>query len=99
MAKQEFPLSAPIQAHGEQVSVLNVRRPTPEEMRAIRVLPYTLTESNMPNPDMEAVAKYIAVCAGIPPTSVNQLELYDLNQLAWTIIGFFLNAVSKPPAT
>ena len=45
-------------------------------------------------PDMGVVPAYIAVCAGIPPSSVDQIDLSDLNQLAWTIAGFFLAPAS-----
>ena len=46
----------------------------------------------------EAAAKYMAVCCAIPPTSVNQLDLHDFNNLAWQIIGFFVNSKPKTPA-
>jgi len=39
--------------------------------------------------EVEVAAKYIAVCAGIPASSVNQLDLTDLNQIGWAIVGFF----------
>ncbi|MFV2944236.1 phage tail assembly protein [Pseudomonas japonica] len=83
-------LSAPIQAHGEEVNELELRRPTVQECRAIKVLPYTIGADGYPVAEVEASAKYIAVCAKIPPTSVNQLALPDLNKLAWLVIGFFL---------
>ncbi|WP_095153954.1 phage tail assembly protein [Pseudomonas sp. Irchel 3E13] len=88
-------LSAPIQAHGEEVTELELRRPTVQECRAIKVLPYTIGADGYPVAELEAAAKYIAVCAKIPPTSVNQLDLRDLNQLAWLIVGFFLPSDSK----
>lgn len=98
MEHEEFPLTAPIKAHGEELTVLKVRRPTPLECRAIKALPYVLTESGLPLVEPDAAAKYMAVCCGIPPSSVNQLELYDLNQLGWKIVGFFVNsrATTKP---
>ncbi|HBO8236480.1 phage tail assembly protein [Pseudomonas aeruginosa] len=94
MEKITYPLSAPIKAHGEELTALEVRRPTPQECRAIKVLPYNLTESGAPAVDTEAAAKYIAVCAAIPASSVNQLDLYDLNKLAWMITGFFMRPAS-----
>lgn len=82
-------LAAPIQAHGEEVTVLTLRRPTVQECRAIKSLPYTVGDSGYPVMEVEAAAKYIAVCAGIPASSVNQLDLTDLNQIGWAIVGFF----------
>lgn len=99
MDKEKFPLSASIQAHGETLTELLVRRPTPLECRAIRALPYQLTEQGLPVVEIETACKYMAVCCGIPPSSVNQLELYDLNQLAWMIVGFFVNSKATEKAT
>ncbi|MFJ2548526.1 phage tail assembly protein [Pseudomonas sp. NPDC087612] len=87
-------LNAPIQAHAEEVTELNLRRPTVQEVRAIKLLPYTMGESGYPIADVETASKYIAVCAGIPPSSVNQLDLSDLNTLAWMVIGFFMAPAS-----
>lgn len=95
MEKITYPLSAPIKAHGEELTELEVRRPTPLECRSIKVLPYNLTESGAPAVDTEAACKYIAVCCAIPPSSVNQLDLHDLNKLAWMITGFFLRPAAK----
>ena len=44
-----------------------------------------------------ARGKYIAVCAAIPQSSVEQLDLADLNGLAWILIGFFMTPASTPP--
>lgn len=60
-------LAAPINAHGEELKELKIRRPTPHEVRTIKVLPYVLGEDNRPVAETEAASKYIAVCAGIPP--------------------------------
>ena len=97
MSTTTHTLSAPIQAHGETLNELTLRRPTTQEVRAIKMLPYVLGESNQPVAEVEVAAKYIAVCAGIPPGSVNQLDLSDLNRLVWMVIGFFLSAATKAP--
>jgi hypothetical protein len=82
-------LAAPIQAHGKEVKELTLRRPTVQECRAIKSLPYNVGDSGYPVMEVETAAKYIAVCAGIPASSVNQLDLTDLNGIGWTIVGFF----------
>lgn len=89
-------LQAAIEAHNEQVSSLTLRRPTVQEVRAIKALPYKIGQDEEVTLDMEASAKYIAVCAGIPPSSVNQLDLADLNTLSWKIAGFFMKPASAP---
>lgn len=99
MEKTNFKLSRPIKAHGEEVTELSIRRPTTQEARAIKLLPYTLAETGHPVADLEVAAKYLAVCAAIPAGSVNELDLSDLNTLAWMIVGFFLNPASPVPTT
>jgi hypothetical protein len=87
-------LSAPIQAHDEQVLELTLRRPTVAEVRALKALPYKIDKNEDVSLDLDVAAKYIAVCAGIPASSVNQLDLADLNNLAWAVAGFFMTAAS-----
>lgn len=89
-------LHAPIDAHGESVSELTLRRPTVQEVRAIKALPYKIDKNEEVSLDMDVAAKYIAVCAGIPPSSVNQLDLADLNSLSWAVAGFFMSAAPSP---
>ncbi|MBJ2274799.1 MULTISPECIES: phage tail assembly protein [Pseudomonas] len=92
-------LSGPIEAHGEQVSELTVRRPTVQEVRAIKAMPYKIGKDEEVTLDTEVAAKYIAVCAGIPPSSVNQLDLADFNTLCWEVAGFFMTSASPQPKT
>lgn len=87
-------LSAAIDAHGEPVTELTLRRPTVQEVRAIKALPYKIGKDEEVSLDMDVAAKYIAVCAGIPSSSVNQLDLADLNSLSWAVAGFFMSAAS-----
>lgn len=92
-------LSTPIQAHGAEVKQLELRRPTVQEVRAIKALPYKMDKDEAVSLDMDVAAKYIIVCAAIPQSSVEQLDLADLNNAAWTIAGFFMapaSAKSKP---
>lgn len=92
-------LSAPIEAHGESITELTLRRPTVQEVRTIKALPYKIDKNEDVSLDMDVAAKYIAVCGGIPPTSVNQLDLADLNSLSWEVAGFFMSAASAPSTT
>ncbi|MEW9678723.1 phage tail assembly protein [Pseudomonas sp. TE50-2] len=91
-------LATPIQAHNEEVTELTLRRPTVQECRAIKALPYVVGESGHPIMEVEAVGKYIAICAAIPASSVNQLDLADLNTIGWLIVGFFMPQDSKQSA-
>ena len=92
-------LQVAIEAHGEPLTTLTLRRPTVMEVRAIKALPYKIGKDEEVTLDMDVAAKYIAVCTGIPPSSVNQLDLADLNTLSWSVAGFFMTAASKPSTT
>ena len=92
-------LQVAIEAQGETLAELNLRRPTVQEVRTIKALPYKIDKNEEVSLDMDVTAKYIAVCAGIPPSSVNQLDLADLNTLSWAIAGFFMSAASAPSPT
>ncbi|WP_225773332.1 phage tail assembly protein [Pseudomonas sp. Marseille-Q5115] len=87
-------LSTPIQAHGEEVTELTLRRPTSKEARAIKALPYKIDQDQAVTLDLDVAAKYISACADIPPSSVDQLDLADLNTLAWQVAGFFMTPAS-----
>lgn len=88
-------LSTPITAHGESVKSLQLRRPTTAEVRKIGRLPYLLVDAaGKYTPQMDVVAEYITVCAAIPPSSVDQIDLHDLNQLAWVVCSFFMTPSS-----
>ena len=99
MGAVERPLSKPINAHGEEIRLVTLRRPTPKECRAIGRMPYGLDDRSMPVPDLNIVAKYLVVCLGIPESSVDQLALVDLNQLAWELVGFFLHPAAEASAS
>ncbi|UFH49928.1 phage tail assembly protein [Pseudomonas sp. KNUC1026] len=83
-------LNTPIQAHGETLTELTLRRPTAKE-----ALPYKIDADQAVSLDLDVAAKYIAACAEIPPSSVDQLDLADLNTLAWQVAGFFMVPASK----
>lgn len=91
----EFKLSQPIQAHGEPVMVLTLRRPTVRECRQIGQLPYRIEKDESVGLNLDVAAKYIIVCAGIPGSSVDQLDVTDLNNLAWALAGFFMASPQK----
>lgn len=94
MGAIEHPLLKPITAHGTEVTTVTLRRPTTKECKAIGRMPYWLADDNKPTPNMGVIPDYLVVCLGIPESSVDQLDLVDLNKLTWAVIGFFLNAES-----
>lgn len=97
MGSVKFTLQTPIKAHGEEVHELTVNRPTIAQCRQVGRMPYVIadTKTGVYSPDLAVVAEYLSVCCGIPPSSVDQLDLLDLNQLAWKICGFFTTPASS----
>ncbi|TRO33870.1 phage tail assembly protein [Pseudomonas putida] len=92
--KEVIELAVPIQAHGVEVTKLELRRPTVTEVRKIRALPYKFDKDEALSLDMDVAAQYIAVCGHIPPSSVNQMDLADLGKAAWAVAGFFMKPAS-----
>lgn len=91
-------LKTPIQAHGEPVTELTLRRPTTRECRLIGQLPYRIEKDESVGLNLDIAAKYIVVCAEIPNSSVDQLEVADLNTVAWALAGFFMASPKKTAA-
>ncbi len=99
MGAVTLPLSTPIQAHKNTLTKLTLRRPTPKECRDIGGLPYSLGGGNRPQPLLNVAAEYIVLCAGIPLSSVDQLDLADFNKAVWSVIGFFMTSVAEASAS
>lgn len=96
MGVLQFKLSHPIKAHGEEVHELQVKRPTPADCRRIGRMPYVITDnSGLYSPDLSVMGDYISVCCGMPPSSVDQMDLFDFNKLAWEVCGFFAKPESS----
>lgn len=88
MTIKEFALSRPIMAHGEKVSVLELREPTYDEVEAIGI-PFSYTPSGEMKLDTGSSLKYLPILAGIPRSSASQLSLKDVFMASMTIVGFF----------
>lgn len=94
----KFPLAQPIQAHGKDVEELTLREPTGEDIEACRGLPYFIGDGEAIIINGPAAMKYVSRCADIPPSSVRQIAVGDLNNLCWWVAGFFLNQGAKKPS-
>ena len=88
MDVNKFPLSKSINAHGESLSVLNLREPTGAEIIELG-MPIVVTAEGSIDFKMKVVARYISRLATIPPNSVEQISPQDLMQLASEISAFF----------
>lgn len=89
----EIRLTNPIKAHGESVSVLTLREPTGKEVRNVGALPYDLHgDSGSMMPQARVALKYAAICAGVPPSSLDQLSSVDVIDVVNAVVGMFIGA-------
>ena len=86
----EYPLSTPIEVHGQTLTVLSLREASSENAIKIGKLPYSINADQSVDIVLPVAVKYLAHLANVPPSSIAQLALSDLNSLAWTVAGFFL---------
>lgn len=89
MSNKVITLSVPIQAHGDQVSKLELKKPTGEQVCRLG-LPYTMTPDGEVSINMKKVKGYLIELCSIPASAVEQIEPADLNTAAWDVAGFFL---------
>lgn len=73
-------LQFPIQAHGEEVHELTLRRPTAGDLAQCEG-----------KGDIGMTLHLIHLCGGVPPSSVAQLDAVDLATIGEHIGGFFGN--------
>ncbi|GAB5992926.1 phage tail assembly protein [Aeromonas enteropelogenes] len=89
MNHKEITLSDPIQAHGESLTKLELKKPTGEQVCRLG-LPYTMTPEGEISINMKKVKGYLIELCAIPASAVEQIEPADLNNAAWDVAGFFL---------
>lgn len=75
----EISLKTPITAHGEEVTVLKVRRPTFGD----------LMQLDNAKGEMGKMAKLIECCAQIPASSVKMIDIEDVQTISEAIGPFF----------
>lgn len=88
---KEIKLSKSVRAHGDELYVLELREPTGKDVRELG-FPYTASGDAGVKMDAGVIAKYISRLAGVPPSSVDEMQPSDLNTISWEIVGFFLGS-------
>ncbi|ATM87003.1 MULTISPECIES: phage tail assembly protein [Yersinia] len=84
-------LTAPITAHGEEVTEIEMRDPTGKDVREIGY-PYQLNPDESVKLLSAAVCKYITRLGNIPPNAVDSMSPADLNLAGWAVARFFLGS-------
>jgi len=87
----QYTLSKPIQAHGDELTVLHWREPTGGDIeRAGNPVYLDFSEGAATVAINEKkMAGMISVLCQIPPSSVRQMAARDWNAVAWRLIRFF----------
>ncbi|MDO8294385.1 MAG: phage tail assembly protein [Gallionella sp.] len=85
-------LSKPISVHGEEVTELELREPTGEDVMALGY-PYLIIIGDGDDQAMElrpkVIARYVSRLAGIPPSSLNKVSPADFSGMTGAVMGFF----------
>lgn len=95
MSDQELTitLSAPVMAHGEEITCLVLRQPTTADLielgQPMRLLPGNGMEDPAVEVRMNVVAHYVARLAAIPLSSVKALSLGDFGRATQAVLVFF----------
>lgn len=84
----DYQLTTPIMAHDEELTTLTLKELTTKTVRKLG-LPYKFDEAGMPLLVAETAARYIVELAEIPSSSVDQISVFDFNNLCLVVLGFF----------
>lgn len=88
-------LAHPIDAHGETVTQITIRKPKGGDVMDIGV-PFKTEANGTALPDMGMMGAYISKLAGIPVSSVRNMEVADLMQAVQVVAGFFGETTLAP---
>src|SRR5262245_1556974 len=90
-----FKLSKPIQAHGQEISILRWREPTAGDIERAGnpIIVDLFGEQPRLTFDERKMSGMMSVLAQVPPSSVKQLSASDWNTIAWKMVRFFMPAL------
>lgn len=72
-------LKHPIQAHGEELATLKLRRPNFGDLMQLDPI----------KGEMGKMAKLIELCAAIPPSAVKTIDVEDISAISEALAPFF----------
>jgi len=86
-------LQTEVQAHGEIIKELKFRRPTGGDLMTLGDWPITIdytTGRVSPNPPI--MGEIMSKLAGVPPSTIKQIDARDWTTCAHRLMGFFVPA-------
>jgi hypothetical protein len=87
--KFTLPLSKPITAHGEEVTKLEFKAPSGEDLLEVGAPPFILDDKGRTHIDLVATGDYIVRLAGVPLSSVKMMAPPDFMGAFRVVAGFF----------
>lgn len=97
--KTVFKLAQPIQAEGKEITEIELREPTGDDLDALGY-PYLVMVGEGEGERIElrpkVAGRYISRLAGIPPSAVAKIGLADRQRLQGVVMGFFGAAGETP---
>lgn len=94
----KFKLHEPIQHGGQMINELDIRPPTTAEIRKVGGFPYKtdfLTKGGEPDIDTDRAAKFLSICARIPPSVIDKMDIGDFQAACVTIYSFFMVSLTN----
>ena len=92
-------LSKPITAHGEEISEITLREPTPDDVMQVGspqlLIPSADGESVGIEIRAKVVGQYIARLGAVPLSSVKTMSMGDFNRAQGVVMGFFGGATGE----
>jgi hypothetical protein len=99
MDQKTIQLSKPIQAHGKEVSELQLREPTVEDVMEVGY-PFLIMMSDGKDTGVDlrpkVIVQYVSRLAGIPMSSAKSISLSDLSKVQTEIMSFFGQEIAAP---
>lgn len=87
--KVQLALTKPIQAHGEQIAVLEFRPPTGEDLLEVGAPPFIIDKKERTHIDLTVTGEYIERLCDIPRSSVKLMSPADMIAAFGVVAGFF----------
>nr|DAP38470.1 MAG TPA: tail assembly chaperone protein [Caudoviricetes sp.] len=92
----KFKLCQPIEHGDKTIDELTIRFPTTKEIRKVGGFPYkTDSQYEEAEIDTEKAARYLSICADIPPSVVDKMDIGDFQNACFIINGFFMASLSR----
>lgn len=84
-------LTKSVHAHGEDITVLKIRRPTAMDLIRMGspVILNPLVEPPVLTHDWKKLAEILADLASVPSSAIARMDIKDLQECAWALVPFF----------